>query len=165
MSATGLDVFDKTLQVTNIWLGQVMEEAQVDRHVAWHVLGTVLRTVRDRVPIGLAAHLGAQLPLLVRGAYYEEFQPLSELQTYRTLDEFLDIVAEGLRGVENVIAPRQAAEAVFAVMNHYLDPGQAGNVRDALPLPIRELWPEGVSPPPGMAAEGRESMPASQQRH
>jgi uncharacterized protein (DUF2267 family) len=49
MSSTGLDVFDKTLQTT-------------------HMLGAVLRAIRDRVPLGLALHLGSQLPLLVRGA-------------------------------------------------------------------------------------------------
>src|SRR4051812_44635600 len=67
MSATGLDVFDKTLQTTHIWLDELMQEIGPDRQVAWHVLGAVLRGVRDRIPLDLAAHLGAQLPLLVRG--------------------------------------------------------------------------------------------------
>ena len=67
MSATGLDVFDKTLQTTHIWLDELMAEIGPDRQVAWHVLGTVLRAVRDRIPLELAVHLGAQLPLLVRG--------------------------------------------------------------------------------------------------
>jgi uncharacterized protein (DUF2267 family) len=71
MSATGLEVFDRTLQTTNTWLGEIMETLGPDRQIAWHALGAVLRTVRDRIPLGLglAPHLGAQLPLLVRGAY------------------------------------------------------------------------------------------------
>ena len=60
MSATGLDVFDKTLQTTNTWLNEIMSDLGPDRHIAWHVLGAVLRTTRDRLPIGLAAHLGAE---------------------------------------------------------------------------------------------------------
>ena len=28
MSATGLDVFDKTLQITNIWLDEIMGQAR-----------------------------------------------------------------------------------------------------------------------------------------
>jgi uncharacterized protein (DUF2267 family) len=67
MAATGLDVFDKTLQITNIWLDQLMEDIGPQRNVAWHVLGAVLRPLRDRLPLELAAHLGAQLPVLVRG--------------------------------------------------------------------------------------------------
>ena len=58
MSATGLDVFDKTLQTTNIWLDEVMADIGPDRKAAWHVLGVVLRALRDRVPGPLAAHLG-----------------------------------------------------------------------------------------------------------
>ena len=42
MSATGLEVFDKTLQATNIWLGEIMERLGPDRQVAWKVLSTVL---------------------------------------------------------------------------------------------------------------------------
>jgi Uncharacterized conserved protein (DUF2267) len=64
MAATGLDVFDKTLQTTNIWLDEMMEVIGPDRQVAWHTLGAVLRPLRDRLPLGLAAHLGSQLPLL-----------------------------------------------------------------------------------------------------
>jgi uncharacterized protein (DUF2267 family) len=63
MSATGLDVFDKTLQTTNIWLDQIMQEIGPDRKVAWHVLGATLRVLRDRLMIGLAANLGSQMPL------------------------------------------------------------------------------------------------------
>ena len=39
MSATGLDVFDKTLQTTN---NEIMAKLGPDRQVAWHVLGAVL---------------------------------------------------------------------------------------------------------------------------
>jgi uncharacterized protein (DUF2267 family) len=66
MSATGLDVFDKTIQTTNIWLNDIMEAIGPDRQIAWHVLGAVLRALRDRIPIELAAHLGSQLPILIR---------------------------------------------------------------------------------------------------
>jgi hypothetical protein len=73
MSANGLDVFDKTLQTTHIWLDEIMAEIGPDRQVAWHVLGVVLRAVRDRIPLELAMHFGSQLPLLVRGTYYDQW--------------------------------------------------------------------------------------------
>jgi uncharacterized protein (DUF2267 family) len=144
MSSNGLEVFDKTVQITNTWLGEIGADMAIDRQAAWHALGTVLRAVRDRLPIGLAAHLGAQLPLLVRGAYYEQFKPTTELRAYRTADEFLDVIADGLRGIEDVVDPDEAARAVFRVLNHYIDPGQASNVREALPAEVRSLWPEGA---------------------
>jgi hypothetical protein len=62
MSATGLDVFDKTIQATNVWLNEIMEAIGRDRQVSWPVLGAVLRAVRDRIPVELAAHLGSHSP-------------------------------------------------------------------------------------------------------
>jgi uncharacterized protein (DUF2267 family) len=56
------------------------------------VLGAVLRGVRDRIPLDLAAHLGAQLPLLVRGAYYDQFRPSELPDKSRSLDEFLQAI-------------------------------------------------------------------------
>ena len=51
MSATGLEVFDKSIQTTNIWLDEIMEDMGPDRQLAWHLLGGVLRTMRDRLPL------------------------------------------------------------------------------------------------------------------
>jgi hypothetical protein len=42
MSATSLDVFDKTLQTTNIWLNEICDMLGPDRRVAWKVLSVVL---------------------------------------------------------------------------------------------------------------------------
>lgn len=89
MNATGLDVFDKTLQTTNIWLDEIMDEIGPDRQVAWHVLGAVLHALRDRMQPDLAAHLGSQLPILVRGAFYDQYQPSKAPEKMRSLDEFL----------------------------------------------------------------------------
>ena len=140
MSNTGLEVFDKTVQLTNTWLGEIMERLGPDRQLAWHVLGAVLRTVRDRLPLGLAAHLGAQLPLLVRGTYYDQWQPNQDPQKWRSEEEFLSLVSEKLRNVRPV-SPVEAARAVFMVLNHHIEPAQAGHVRDALPEEVRRIWP------------------------
>jgi uncharacterized protein (DUF2267 family) len=75
MSKTGLDVFDKTIQTTNIWLDEIMQVLGPDRRLAWKVLSIVLHKLRDRLPVEASAHLSAELPLLVRGVYYDQFQP------------------------------------------------------------------------------------------
>jgi uncharacterized protein (DUF2267 family) len=73
MSSTGLEAFDKTLQITHVWLDEIMAELGPDRQRAYHALRAVLHALRDRWPLNLAAHLGAQLPLLVRGIYYDNW--------------------------------------------------------------------------------------------
>ena len=144
MSATGLDVFDKTLQTTHTWLDEIMAELGPDRQVAWHVLGAVLRALRDRLPLGLAVHLGAQLPLLVRGLYYDQWRPTPDVLKQRSAEEFLSHVEEGLADTRPVNS-RTATQAVFQVLNHYVDPNQVENVRAALPEPVRALWPAGTA--------------------
>jgi uncharacterized protein (DUF2267 family) len=140
MSATGLEVFDRTLQLTNTWLDEIMTTLPRDRKLAWHVLGAVLRSIRDRVPANLAAHLGAQLPLLVRGTYYDQWRPSETPKTWRSADEFLSIVAAELRSGKPVDS-RDAARAVFRVLNHHVDPHQVEKVRHALPEEVQALWP------------------------
>ena len=142
MSATGLEVFDRTLQTTHIWLDEVMEDLSTDRHTAWHVLGAVLRTLRDRLPPGLSAHLSAELPLLIRGTYFDQWRPGQEALKMRSLADFLERVSDGLSDTKP-IGSLDATHAVFAVLARHLDHGQAEKVRHALPEEIRVHWPDG----------------------
>jgi uncharacterized protein (DUF2267 family) len=139
MSATGLDVFDKTVQTTNIWLDELMADVGPDRQVAWHVLSAVLRALRDRIPADLAAHLGAQLPLLVRGSFYDGYRPSAGPNRIRDQDEFLGYVHEGLTDIRPVNV-RDAVVSVFDVLSAHLPRGQCEKVRDALPDDIKALW-------------------------
>lgn len=139
MSATGLDVFDKTIHATHIWLGEVMERLDIDRQGAWKTLSVVLQALRDRLPVELAAHLGAQLPLLIRGVYYDQFDPVRAPGECRTPEEFTREISERLAGMAPV-DPEDAARVVFALLAHHVSEGQVAKVRHALPRAIQILW-------------------------
>lgn len=141
MSTNGLPVFDHTLQLTHIWLDEISAEIGPDRALAWKVLSAVLQTLRDRLPLGLAAHLGAQLPILVRGIYYEEFDPESVAPDIHGAYEFVQRVEEGLDDTRTV-DPKDAIIAVFNVLMRHLSEGQMAKVRRSLPKDIRKLLPE-----------------------
>lgn len=139
MSANGLEVFDKTLETTHVWLGEIMEDLGPDRQVAWKVLSVVLRKLRDRLPIGLAAHLGAQLPLLIRGTYYDQFEPSKLPTECDSREQFVAEVAEWLSDIRPV-DPDEAVRCVFKVLSRHVDPGQIAKVREALPRSLRQSW-------------------------
>ncbi len=141
MSASGIDAFDKTLQITNGWLDEIMADHGPDRQLAWHILGVVLRATRDKLPVDLAAHLGAQLPLLVRGAYYDQYQPSAQPNQVRSLEEFLARVKQGFEFTRPVDAV-DAVRSVFRVLDRHIDPGQVHKVQQALNEDIRRLWPQ-----------------------
>ena len=162
MSTTGLDVFDKTVQTTNIWLDEIMARMGPDRHVAWHILGAVLRVLRDRLQLDDAAHLGAQLPLLVRGLYYDQWHSPSAVHKERHQEEFLARVQEGLRDIRPVNV-QEAVRTVFAVLAKHIAKGQADMTARVLPAEIRALWPAATTADgsePG-AASARKKEPAA----
>jgi uncharacterized protein (DUF2267 family) len=150
MSTQGLDVFDKTLQTTHIWLNEISEQLIPDKQLSWRALGAVLRNLRDQLPVELSAHLGAELPLLVRGAYYDQFQPAVQPLRDRDLELFIERIAAELQD-NRPVDPRDAARAVFATLSRHVPRGQIDKVQDALPQRLRDFWrsaEEGVTPPP-----------------
>jgi uncharacterized protein (DUF2267 family) len=140
MSATGLEVFDKTLQTTNTWLKEIGEQIGPGRQRCYHALRAVLFSLRDRLPPAEAAHLAAQLPMLVRGIYYDGYRPTGKPDRIRSRDEFLQKIGEHL-ALTRPLGADEAARAVFKVLDHYLDPGEMAEVKQALPEEIRTLFP------------------------
>ena len=145
MSANGLEVFDRTLETTHIWLNEICNDLGPDKQVAWKVLSTVLHKLRDRLTLNLAAHLGAQLPLLVRGVYYDQFEPGKMPSEFRSRDEFVAEVAEWLSDTRPV-DPEGAIRSVFRVLSRHISQGQIDKVRDALPKGLRQMWQTAEDP-------------------
>jgi uncharacterized protein (DUF2267 family) len=141
MATTGLEVFDKTLHTTNLWLDEINAEIGPDRHLAWHVLGAVLRSIRDEMQVEQSAHFGAQLPLLIRGAYYDQYRPAAQPATARSHDDFIARIQHDMDGSRPVNV-QQAATAVMRTLNRHVTGGQVRKVRDSLPKGVRAMWPE-----------------------
>jgi uncharacterized protein (DUF2267 family) len=141
MSLTGLAPFDSTIQTTNIWLNDVQEElGWLDHHRAYHALRAVLHALRDRLSVDLATGLAAQLPMLVRGFYYEGWHPHGKPVKERHKDEFLAHVTEAFR--EDPYAdPEHVTRAVFRVLSKHVTGGEIERVKGSLPAELRSLWP------------------------
>ena len=122
MSLTGLDVFDRTVHTTNRWLQEL----------------TTLHALRDRLPIEETAELAAQLPMLVRGFYYEGWDPTGKPVRERSLEGFLAGVAVELPIDAD---PEPVARAVFALLARRVSDGEIQDVKGVLPTAIRQLWP------------------------
>src|SRR5947207_3757911 len=134
MSATGLDVFDRTLQSTNIWLGEIAAILDANRQVAWKVLSVVLHKLRDRLPLELSAHLSAELPLLVRGVYYDQFEPATQPADW-DCEAFFVEVSRWLSDIRPV-DPKDAVRTVFALLSRHVPDGQIEKVKRALPADL-----------------------------
>lgn len=140
MSATGLEIFDKTLQTTNIWLNEVGEEIGPDRQRCYHALRAVLFALRDRLTSAQAFHLSAELPMLVRGIYWEGYREADKPERYRSREEFIETVSEHVGNIAPV-NPEDCARAVFRVLDRHVARGEIEKVKQNLPGPVRVLFP------------------------
>lgn len=142
MSATGLDVFDTTLQKTQVWLNGLMAELgwQENRHRAYLALRAVLHALRDRLTVEEAVHLGAQLPMLVRGFYYEGWKVSGKPVRERHAEDFLAHVAAAFRG-DQTVDPELVTRAAFKVLHQHITEGEIKDIKGLLPAGLRRLWP------------------------
>jgi uncharacterized protein (DUF2267 family) len=141
MSQVGLEVLDTTMQKTHVWLNELENLAHLpDQRTAFKSLRAVLHQLRDRLPVEVAAHLGAQLPVLIRGFFYEGWHPAHKPEKMRTQEEFLGNVNDEIIGPEP-IDPLRVVRGVFELLNHHISSGEVEKIRGVLPKDIQGLWP------------------------
>lgn len=140
----GVHVFDAALQEANLWLKGMKERLVTDDdHVAYLALRSALHALRDRIGPEAAVHLGAQLPMLVRGLYYEGWRLAAVPSKERHLQDFLDHLARALPPGLRPEAHRMAG-AAFGLLQEKVAPGEVAKVIKVLPEELRRLWPAAV---------------------
>jgi len=139
---TSHDVFDGTLQKTQIWLNDIMTELdwQEHPHKAYLALRTVLHALRDRLTIEEAVQLGAQLPMLVRGLYYEGWTLKGKPRKERHKEDFLAHIKDAFKD-DFTSRPESIVRAVFKVLARHTSEGEIDDIKHILPKALHELWP------------------------
>lgn len=136
---TGVDAFDTTVQKTNVWLKEIMEEmGWDDRHRAYLALRAVLHALRDRMAVEETAHLGAQLPMLIRGIYFDGWSPAGKPIKYKR-EDLLSFIHGQFMNQPNIDAER-VAKAVFKVISHRVAEGEIEEIKGLLPRELRTFW-------------------------
>jgi uncharacterized protein (DUF2267 family) len=138
MSTAQLDVLDRGVEKANIWINEIAAELESDRHGAYRALRAFLHTLRDRLPAEQNAHLAAQLPVLVRGIYYEGWQPNRTPLHYRDPVEFVERVRREALLVGDTEA-WFAVEAVAGVLRRHVSAGEIDHIARALPNSLQGL--------------------------
>lgn len=141
MSAAGLESIDHTVQLTHIWINDL--DARLgweNKHRSYRLLRTVLHAVRDWLMVEQAASLGAQLPELLRGVYYEQWRPATTPAKKRSKAEFIARVDAAFKA-DPIMDTPDAVSSVFALLSEKITAGEIAHVHHALPADIRALWP------------------------
>ena len=136
------DPFAAAEQNARRWLTAVAAELGTDdRQYAYRAARAWLHAVRDRLTVQSVAHLGAQLPELLRGNLFEGWVPSRTPENYDAV-EFTERFAD-----EAVLEQSEVpfvASSVTVALRSLFSAGQLDHVLAPLPREIRAiLYPEG----------------------
>jgi uncharacterized protein (DUF2267 family) len=123
------------------WVNELSDDLGCSEREAHRLLRAVLHALRDFLPQEEMADLAAQLPTLVRGIYFEGWQPDEAPAFDRSKDAFEDKVLEEMA----FDRPRDidaAISSVFRLLQDHLDEGELEQVRSSMKKALRRLWPE-----------------------
>jgi uncharacterized protein (DUF2267 family) len=129
------------VQTLQEWLKELQTEGELaDEAAAYAILRSVLHQLRDRLTLEEGVDLGAQLPLIVRGLYFEGWRPRAVPRKVRSKEKFLDELSKDI--LPHTYPVEWAVSTVFALLARHCDPGEISDVIGQLPAEIKELWPE-----------------------
>jgi uncharacterized protein (DUF2267 family) len=133
--------FDASLQLSNQWLHELMRAIEWDdQYRAYRLLRATLHALRDCLTPQEAVQLGAQLPMLIRGLYYDGWHMTDVTRPDRDKKAFLDRVEAAFKQDPN--ADTEAlVRMVFKLLASRISPGEIDDVKHLLRADIRALWP------------------------
>ena len=142
----GLTIINRSAEQAHEWINELQQEMRFPREQsAYAGLRATLHTLRDSLTTTEAAELADQLPTLVRGIFFEGWNPSPEPQRFRDTDEFTQKITERLRDHPEIDTPK-TARAVFALLDRHVSAGEIDDVIGVMPKSLHKLWPnEAVS--------------------
>ncbi|WP_020403308.1 DUF2267 domain-containing protein [Gracilimonas tropica] len=143
-SAIKKDLFDQNIKDTYEWIDLIASKLGLEERpdTAWNILREVMHIIRDRITINEVLHLSAQLPVLIRGMYFEGYSISAKPRKFH-VDEVEERIRKALMGTTGIEA-QKAFGAVLTTLYNRVSEGELNDIRGTLPKDIREYWDESV---------------------
>ena len=136
----GIQELSIAVNATEDWIDDLMRRlGWHDRERVYRVLLATLHALRDSLARDEAVYVGAQLPPLLRGLYYEGWHP-GIRGAARSRTAFLERIHDGVNRDPGVDA-EEVARAVFALLAARLPAAEVEDAKAATPKPLHNLWP------------------------
>jgi uncharacterized protein (DUF2267 family) len=137
---TMMQEFKAAVDATETWVDDLMRLlGWHDQHRVYLALIAALHAFRDCLPRDEAVRVGAALPILLRGLYYEGWHAGAR-PAGRGRQVFLERIGDGVHR-DPAIDPEDVARALFALLSLRLPAGEVENAKAATPLALHNLWP------------------------
>jgi len=134
-------VLEATIATSRMWLHQMMEKLDLppdDAGRALHALRAGLHAIRDRLPASEVVHLGAQLPVLIRGVYYDGWRLAQDATRMKNRSDVLEHVRHELD--PDPLSATDVLAAVIELVHEHVSAGEIDNVVATLPKALAALW-------------------------
>lgn len=137
---TAIQDLNAAVHATQNWIDDLMGRLEWhDRERAYLALIAAMHALRDCLGRDEAVYLGACLPVLLRGLYYEGWHPGSRAAT-KSRDAFLERIHDGMHR-DPAVDAEQVARALFALLAARLPAAELEDAKAATPRPLHNLWP------------------------
>lgn len=143
MTHSEVGLFNTTVEESRSWLHDVMEETGLEQHYALQALRGVVHALRDEITADQSGHLTAQMPMLIRGLYFEGWDPSRAPATDQDAERFIERVSLQFAGYARPLDYRTLIAGVLRVLERRM-PAVCEKVKHTLPKRLRALWPETV---------------------
>jgi uncharacterized protein (DUF2267 family) len=152
MSFTGVDSLDTSISKSNSWLADIDAAfGTKDRRLAYRVLRAWLHSLRDGLSVDLAANFAAQLPELLRGVFFDSWNPSRVPHKYDR-NQFIARFAREAQVRDSDVT--KSARLVTRVARQHMSEGGIAHALDHLPAAVREILEPELA---GSAASQRRS--------
>lgn len=143
-----LHALDSHLETANLWMKELVKSlrlARQDYPRAARALRAGLHAIRDRLPNSEVVDLGAQLPTLIRGIYYDGWTLHRDTKPLRDRPGMIARVAKELTP-DTRLDPVEVLRATIRLLVNHISEGEIQDVIATLPKPIAVLWQDLAEP-------------------
>lgn len=142
MAGTSMVNFTQAGQQAQQWVNELAEDLNWNERRAYHLLRSVLHVLRDWLSPEEMTDLSAQLPVLIRGIYFEGWKPLETPVWDRRKEDFIERIQASFSD-DLLNDPDTAVAAAFRLLDRHISHGEIVQVRNSMKKTLRDLWPAG----------------------
>jgi uncharacterized protein (DUF2267 family) len=124
-----------------VWLKDMENSYITNEEQALNVLRIVLHSLRDRLTVDEAALFATQLPVVIRGLYFEDWDP-SRVPADRNAAAFEREIQERLEEISQEVKAGVAIPVVFELLHRHVSPSLVEYMKTALPQDLSDFWPQ-----------------------
>lgn len=135
-------ILENNIHQTMDWIYAIEEACHWDddnQKKAFIALRAVLHQLRDLLGLEQAAHLSAQLPLVIRGIFFENWNPSPGATPKIEKADFLGSISKGLYPYRDMDVEK-TTKGVLHVLGGKLPPGEFEKIIKEIPKDIKDLY-------------------------